>query len=423
MGSSTMTVTRSKRKRHLVRQKPTRIMPPQKAKSVSESPTESIPQLPTTYGTKRRKATGETPPEAKKRKIIQGRASEAEAEYVPSARYLISDLLPDLATSYVGRFKLPARERPKRKAWPRQSSPLIDPDKLPSGWSMAERDLAPHDLDAQIERCHVRIKENIMPHIFEHKLKVLEIWQASRNALVESEPGNHSLEVFKRLEIPRNMEHELESSDDFNQLPNVRALLRAYRGGMLHWNQKLVSYWSKGVQLCQPRPFNWDEIEVLNAHHSGRTGFWMEGLVGPGPTYSLAVIGLSGQPPPNGTFTRMYMIAIRVPGTRWYAELDFIYDTRACIMSIFAGDLQNIIGRSTAEPPIMGLNTVEMAAGRKQTGSVIELEVTILDTDERRMTKWVRVHCQIDRGWKKWSEQIGWPMATTDAIHSLSSAR
>ncbi|OQE35338.1 hypothetical protein PENCOP_c013G00091 [Penicillium coprophilum] len=57
---------------------------------------------------------------------------------------------------------------------------LMDPDKLPPGWSMAERGLDPHDLGAQIERCHVRIKENIMPHIFDHKLKGFEFWQASR---------------------------------------------------------------------------------------------------------------------------------------------------------------------------------------------------------------------------------------------------
>ncbi|KAJ5365932.1 hypothetical protein N7517_008818 [Penicillium concentricum] len=394
-------------------------MPARKAKSVSKSPTESMLSLSTPQGTKRRKTSDETP-KAKKRKVIQGQASEAESEYVPSAKDLISDvprdenftidmLLPDLATSYVGRFKTPVPVRPERKAWPRQSSPLIDPDKLPSGWSMAERDLSPHDLDAQIERCHVRIKENIMPHIFEHRLKGLKFWQAGRIALRESEPGNHSLEVLKRLEILRNMEVELQSLDDFNQLPNVRALLKAYRGGTLHWNQEMVTYWSKGVQLCEPRPFNWDEFEVLNAHHSGRTGFWMEGLLGPGPSYSLAAIGLGGQPPPNGFFIRTYMIAIRVPGTRWYAELEFIYDTGASIMTLYAGDLQHIMGRSTGEPQVMGLNTVELADGRLQTGPVVELEVTILDTDERRMTKWVRVQCQVDRGWSNGLNRLDGP--------------
>ncbi|OQD94474.1 hypothetical protein PENVUL_c140G05631 [Penicillium vulpinum] len=361
-------------------------------------------------GRKRRRTSDERP-KAKKRQDIQGETSEVEAEYVPSARDLISDaprdpnitidtLLPDLATSYVGQFKSSAASvQPTRKAWPRQSNPLIDPDELPSGWSMAEPDLHRNDIDAQIERCHMRIKENIMPHIFEHRLKELEFRLAKRNALAESEPGNYSLEALRRLEILRNMEVELQSSDRFNQLHNVRALLQAYRGGMLHWNEGLVTYWFVGVQLCEPRPFNWDEFEVLNAHHSGKTGFWMEGLVGPGPTSSLAAIGLIGAPPPDGFFNRMYLIAIRIPGVRWYAELEFLYDTGASIMTLYEGDIQNIMGSSALEPTVMGLNTVEIADGSIQTGPVVELEATILDTHRRRMTHWVRVQCQINRGW------------------------
>lgn len=100
----------------------------------------------------------------------------------------------------------------------------------------------------------------------------------SHSELAESEPGNHSLDVLRRLEILREMEIELQGSDNFNQLPNVLALLQAYRGGMLDWNIGLVTYWFEGVQLCEPRPFSWDEFEVLNAHHSGKTGFWMEGV-------------------------------------------------------------------------------------------------------------------------------------------------
>ncbi|KAJ5873214.1 hypothetical protein N7455_003757 [Penicillium solitum] len=101
-------------------------------------------------GRKRRKISDDTA-NSKKRRTAQ--ASQIEAEYMPSASDLISDiprdenftidtLLPDLTTSYVGRFKSPpAPARAKRKPWPRQSSPLVDPEKLPPGWSMAEPDL------------------------------------------------------------------------------------------------------------------------------------------------------------------------------------------------------------------------------------------------------------------------------------------
>ncbi|CAI7590126.1 unnamed protein product [Penicillium viridicatum] len=372
MGSTTTTETSTKRRGRVVAEAPTRIMPSRKAKSQSKSPTEVMSQGSRSQGRKRRKTSDDTA-NSKKRRIAQ--ASQVEAEYVPSANDLISDnprdenftidtLLPDLATSYVGRFKLPAAPvRAKRKPWPRQSSPLIDPDQLPPGWSMTEPDLDPDDVDAQIERCHVRIKENIMPHIFSHRLKGLEISQAERIALAESEPGNHSLDVLRRLEVLRDIEVQLQSSDNFNQLPNVIALLQAYRGGLLHWNIGLVTYWFEGVQLCEPRPFNWDEFEVLNAHHSGKRGFWMEGLVGPGPSHSLVAVGLPGSLPPHGSFVRTYTVAIRVPGLRWYAELDFLHDTGASMMSLYEGDLQNIMGRSANEPTVMGLSASTIADG------------------------------------------------------------
>lgn len=68
-------------------------------------------------------------------------------------------------------------------------------------------------------------------------------------------------------------------------------------------------------------------------------------------------------------------------------------------MSVYEGDLQNIMGRSTVEPTVMGLNSTTMADGRRLTTPVVELEVTILDTDRRRMTRWARVQCQVLRGW------------------------
>lgn len=93
------------------------------------------------------------------------------------------------------------------------------------------------------------------------------------------------------------------------------------------------------------------------------------------------------------------MVAIRVPGLRWYAELEFLYDTGSCMMSLFEGDLQTIMGTSTNEPPVMGLLASTIADGSTMVGPAIELEVTILDNQRRRMTKWVRVQCQVYRGW------------------------
>lgn len=51
----------------------------------------------------------------------------------------------------------------------------------------------------------------------------------SRGELAESEPGNHSLNILTRLENLRDLKIKLQGSDNFNQLPNILALLQAYR--------------------------------------------------------------------------------------------------------------------------------------------------------------------------------------------------
>lgn len=57
------------------------------------------------------------------------------------------------------------------------------------------------------------------------------------------------------------------------------------------------------------------------------------------------------------------------------------------------------MGRSANEPTVMGLCASTIADGSRMISPVVELEVTILDNQRRRMTKWVRVQCQVYRGW------------------------
>lgn len=66
--------------------------------------------------------------------------------------------------------------------------------------------------------------------------------------------------------------------DQWNQLPNVNALIEAYQNGTLRSWPRLVTYWSRGRQLSQPRPFDWDEFEAINYDHNGEEGFWVEGV-------------------------------------------------------------------------------------------------------------------------------------------------
>ena len=88
-----------------------------------------------------------------------------------------------------------------------------------------------------------------------------------------------SRDVILRLRDLESIKSDLEKSlDKSKQLPNIEAYLKGYRSGQLEWNAGLVTYWSKGVQISQPRLFDWDEFELINAEHGTDEGFWTEGV-------------------------------------------------------------------------------------------------------------------------------------------------
>lgn len=68
-----------------------------------------------------------------------------------------------------------------------------------------------------------------------------------------------------------------ESVDEHEVLPNIRAVIEAYRSRQLDWNPGLIiTYWSNGVQLWQPRQFDRDELMAINTEHEGHKGIWTE---------------------------------------------------------------------------------------------------------------------------------------------------
>ncbi|KAJ5306970.1 hypothetical protein N7508_005985 [Penicillium antarcticum] len=54
--------------------------------------------------------------------------------------------------------------------------------------------------------------------------------------------------------------------------------MKAYKGETLDCNPSLVTYWSKGTQICEPRSFDMDKFMHGNTKHEGHTGFWVEGF-------------------------------------------------------------------------------------------------------------------------------------------------
>lgn len=189
-----------------------------------------------------------------------------------------------------------ADETVRRKLWQHDGEPIEDLNKVPEGWTADEPDLNefettthcsrqhadPHssDIDGQIERCHKRINEGIMPSLFEKRLSVYNQAKESRNKIMEGEPEGLSWEVYRRLDSLKFMRRSLaEKGDGDEQLPNVEALLEAYRSGKLTWTPRRVTYWARGTQLSEPKEFDGDECERIGREYG--KSFWVEGVSWP----------------------------------------------------------------------------------------------------------------------------------------------
>lgn len=97
--------------------------------------------------------------------------------------------------------------------------------------------------------------------------------------MAEGEPEGLSWPVIRRIDtLKQSRTHLAEQGDPYDQIINLDAVLEAYRKGELKWIDGLVTYWSHGKQICQPRPFYWDEFEAINDKYQGTTSFWTEGV-------------------------------------------------------------------------------------------------------------------------------------------------
>ncbi|CAI7622301.1 unnamed protein product [Penicillium pancosmium] len=216
---------------------------------------------------------------------ISGRKNASCLPSDPLQRKKIDVNKLDLRKSYVGlvqpvnQVKPPRKQKEKRRTWNHIATTITDPKMIPEGWDHQEHDLDPDDLDAQIARCHERIAERILPDVFQHRLEGFLELKAAENKISDGWPKGLDKDVYQRLNSLKAIEEHLsKEGDNYKELPNVRALITAYKSGQLKWNGGLVTYWSKGLKLSEPRPFDWDEFEAINKKHDGHDAFWVEGV-------------------------------------------------------------------------------------------------------------------------------------------------
>jgi hypothetical protein len=119
-----------------------------------------------------------------------------------------------------------------------------------------------------------------LPAVFEIRLKQYEARKKRIDDIIASEPAGLDETVVARLNTLKTMKTILErDGDEREQLPNINALIKAYRAGKLSWSYEgKVTYWNKGKQLSQPKEFEFDNLlEFHNKYDSGK-GFWVEGV-------------------------------------------------------------------------------------------------------------------------------------------------
>ncbi|KAJ5725735.1 uncharacterized protein N7483_007092 [Penicillium malachiteum] len=283
------------------------------------------------------------------------------------------DIKWDPEVSYVDKTQKDVKkvERPQRqKLWTRQDPPILKREDILNEWEWTEvdYDLDPMDYDAQIERCHERIDDGILPILFEHRLAEMTELKEKRDKILAKYPGK-SLNVAYRLDMLHGCLDFIKKDSDmenrYKQRKNVKALMKAYNSGKLEWNPRLVTYWSHGKQLCQPRPFDWDEFFFINEKHKGWESFWVEGYNQPQPKpYYFNGALYPGDPEQAQTNINQL---VRLPGTTEYVEFDFMDDTGSSDMTLAAKDIDTV--------KTCGIR--QIAGGYSDTSLVRETQVSI----------------------------------------------
>ncbi|KAF3030996.1 hypothetical protein E8E15_011499 [Penicillium rubens] len=306
----------------------------------------------------------------------------------------VKAFMDDLKTDYSKRRLKPMPPRPPKQKWRPVKTAITDRAKAPKGWNPREPDLINDDLQSQITRCRERIKENIMPHVYEHKLEELLVGQ-ERDKKMAAEKGL-SWPVVRRLEDLQSILEWTQSNaikDKYKIANNVQNVILAYRSGGLDWCHGFVTYWHNGAQLCAPRPFKWDEFQYLYDEYKGNeTGFWVEGIDGPGPSSQQAVIEC-------GTGSRKWAaemsISLRIPTTGGKPsprsfEFSFKDDTGADYMVLYENDVNRLRINLQAQglmypiPRLLGVLVVTLGDGSKKAMLVRELEVNMWDEHEKQ---------------------------------------
>ena len=145
------------------------------------------------------------------------------------------------------------------------------------------------DIDANIDRCLDRIYTGIIPIYWQLRLEKYQKLRSERQARQRAaeymkttrgnEPASLKEQAYKRIYELRLLELDLVAKrDPQNQLPNVRALLKAYRSGDLEIQKGQVIFYLDGVPLGEPKEWNVKEYLAIQKEKAPEAVLWVEGI-------------------------------------------------------------------------------------------------------------------------------------------------
>ncbi|CAG8927997.1 unnamed protein product [Penicillium salamii] len=219
--------------------------------------------------------------------------------------------------------------------------------------------------------------------------------------MIKSEPRGLSWAVVQRLDCLKKLESGLEvDQDEDENLPNVKAIMEAYRSGKLNWDGTSVTYWSNGELITGPQKLEMKDLYALSAKY-GPKGFWVEGIDDCSPDHLYVFFSM--EPYMEGLAIHKIMISIRNPTTQSTNTMatsitfDFLEDTGSSSMRIFSEDKENIERLSGASLPVIGHALKQTAAGQVQVQNVV-LQAMIIQNQQNLLPYWVDIKAAVTPG-------------------------
>ncbi|KAK5789576.1 hypothetical protein VI817_008699 [Penicillium citrinum] len=189
------------------------------------------------------------------------------------------------------------------------------------------------------------------------------------------------------------MSHLLLLGDDYKQLPNVRAIIEAYRMGELDFSSTLVTYWSNGEKISEPGKFQLKHFLSVNKRYNGHEGFWVEGGQQVGSNYLRICMGIPSSM--KGALHHYFDIAIRPPGAQIHRTYEFMDDTGSSFLNVLQADVDLLHLLNPSHQGVgLGFQRMELAVGHVNCASVL-MEAAIFSKNGEILVDWTAIQAVI----------------------------